>query len=152
MTPGFGLVVFPSGGGFVANFHCQSIAVYTTRPAPDRSICITRSAQVHDPLHCRKRFAPSHGTRDTFYCAMSLCHHMGERFDRADRQHDTLGLLGALDGRCMGLTPVPRDRRVIHGHATFPHECFDMARAQRVCDVPADAPTNAVLWKMGPLA
>ena len=27
----------------------QGRLVHTTRPAPDRSICITRSAQVHDP-------------------------------------------------------------------------------------------------------
>ena len=28
----------------------QGRLVHTTRPAPDRSICITRSAQVHDPF------------------------------------------------------------------------------------------------------
>ena len=34
---------------------------------------------------------------------------------------------------------------------TFAHEFFDVARAQRVGDIPADACQNDILWEMGPL-
>src|SRR5262249_51240632 len=44
----------------------------------------------------------------------------------------------------------PVDSRVIHVDATFKHEFFDVARAQRGGDIPADAQQNNVLWEMGP--
>ena len=42
------------------------------------------------------------------------------------------------------------DRRVIHVDPTFQHAC-DMARAQGIRHVSADAHEHDVLWKMGPL-
>jgi hypothetical protein len=39
---------------------------------------------------------------------------------------------------------------VIDGDPTFAHELFDVARTQRVSDIPADGCQNAILWKMGP--
>jgi hypothetical protein len=40
---------------------------------------------------------------------------------------------------------------VIHLHPTFLHEFFDMARAQRIRHIPADACQNNILWKVGSL-
>jgi hypothetical protein len=45
----------------------------------------------------------------------------------------------------------PVDGRVIHVDPTFKHEFFDVARAQRVGDIPADAHQNNVWWEMGPI-
>jgi hypothetical protein len=45
----------------------------------------------------------------------------------------------------------PVNGRVIHMDPTFEHEFFDMARAQGVGDVPADAHENDLLRKMRPL-
>ena len=42
------------------------------------------------------------------------------------------------------------DRRVIHVDPTF-HACFDMARAQGIRHVSADAHKHDVLWKCAPL-
>src|SRR5262249_1876207 len=44
----------------------------------------------------------------------------------------------------------PVDRRVIHVDPTFQHAVFDVARAQRVGHIPADAPQHNVWWAMSP--
>src|SRR5881296_1943256 len=45
----------------------------------------------------------------------------------------------------------PVDGRVLHVDPTFKHELFDVARAQGVGDIPADAHEHDILWKMRPL-
>lgn len=45
----------------------------------------------------------------------------------------------------------PVDGRVIHVDPTFAHEFFDVARAQGVGDLPADACQNNILREMRPL-
>ncbi len=49
------------------------------------------------------------------------------------------------------LDDPPVDGRVIDLHATFKHEFFDMACAQRVGDIPTNTRQNDLLWEMGPL-
>src|SRR4030095_2900502 len=44
----------------------------------------------------------------------------------------------------------PINGGVIHLHSPFLHEFFDMARAQRVRHIPADAHENDVWWEMSP--
>jgi hypothetical protein len=43
------------------------------------------------------------------------------------------------------------DGGVIHVDTALEHELFDVARAQRVGDIPADARQDDILWEMGPL-
>jgi hypothetical protein len=45
----------------------------------------------------------------------------------------------------------PVNGGVIHLNPTFLHEFFDMARAQRIRHIPADACQNNILWKVGSL-
>jgi hypothetical protein len=40
---------------------------------------------------------------------------------------------------------------MIHVDPTFEHEFFNVVRAQRVRDIPADACQNNILWNMGSL-
>src|SRR5262249_12014384 len=67
---------------------------------------------------------------------------------------DPYGLLAAVE-RLFQLRTVlddpPIDRGMIHVHTPFEHEFFDVARAQRIGQIPADSRENDGLGGMGSL-